>query len=196
MMKFIHFRSADINQLVEIHKNTFTKEHFTAFFPDELLKKYLLKLIEANEYNIGAYNSEGRMTGFIIAGTKSDVVIKQFTSANLLIIFWQLMKHPFFLIEKIVDLILRFTRSKNISKEQVRIYLFEIDRPYQGEGLGKELLENFENFLLNKQIFSFGLSVRKKNRRAVNFYERNGFNKEFSDYKSIFFIKSLKIENN
>jgi len=195
-MKFIHFRSADINQLVEIHKNAFTKEHFTAFFPDELLRKYLLKLIEANEYNIGAYNSEGIMTGFIIAGTKSDIVIKQFTSANLLTIFWQLMKHPFFLIEKIVDLILRFTRSKNISKEQVRLYLFEIDRPYQGEGLGKELLEYFENLLLSKQIFSFGLSVRKKNRRAVNFYERNGFKKEFSDYKSIFFIKSLKIDNN
>lgn len=195
-MKFIHFRSADINQLVEIHKNTFTKEHFTAFFPDELLKKYLLKLIEANEYNIGAYNSEDKMVGFIIAGSKSDDVIKEFTSNNLLTIFWQLMKHPFFLIEKIVDLILRVTGSKNISKEKVRIYLFEIDKPYQGEGLGKELLENFETFLLSKQIFSFGLSVRKKNRRAVNFYERNGFNKEFSNYKSIFFIKYLKIENN
>lgn len=195
-MKFIHFRSADINQIVEIHKNTFTKEHFTAFFPDELLKKYLLKLIEANEYNIGAYNSEDKMVGFIIAGSKSDDVIKEFTSNNLLTIFWQLMKHPFFLIEKIVDLILRVTGSKNISKEKVRIYLFEIDKPYQGEGLGKELLENFETFLLSKQIFSFGLSVRKKNRRAVNFYERNGFNKEFSNYKSIFFIKYLKIENN
>lgn len=195
-MKFIHFRSADINQIVEIHKNTFTKEHFTAFFPDELLKKYLLKLIEANEYNIGAYNSEDKMVGFIIAGSKSDDVIKEFTSNNLLTIFWQLMKHPFFLIEKIVDLILRVTGSKNISKEKVRIYLFEIDKPYQGEGLGKELLENFETFLLSQQIFSFGLSVRKKNRRAVNFYERNGFNKEFSNYKSIFFIKYLKIENN
>ncbi len=190
-MKFSHFTQTDINQLVKIHKNSFTKEHFTSYFPENLLRKYFTKLIEFNDLNVGAYADNGGIKGFILAGNRFEVSIKRFKTENRLAILLQLLLHPNFLFEKLLEFFFQIAGKKFISKEKIRVYLFEIDREYQGRGLGKELLNSFENFLMTREIFSYGLSVRIKNKRAVNFYRQNGFIEEFSNYKSIYFIKRL-----
>lgn len=58
--------------------------------------------------------------------------------------------------------------------------------------MGSLLLNEFEQTLLARNINLYGLSVRKKNERAVSFYFRNGFEVQKETWDSLYFRKELK----
>lgn len=182
---------ADVDQLMKIHNRTFTKDHFSSYFPENLLREYLSQLLGVNEYNIAAFHNSGEMIGFLIAGNKSKEVLKRFTAKNFSIIFFQIIRHPYFLYEKTIEIVLKMLHIKSNSSEKLRLYLIEIDHEYQGAGVGKKLLDFFEDMLKSKNIFSYGLSVRKNNLQAIRFYEKNNFQREFVNLKSVYFVKEL-----
>lgn len=180
----------DINQIINIHKRTFTKDHFTACFSYSLLKEYLSELLIANDFNYAAFDN-GKMLGFLIAGFKSEQVLRNFIKNNFFKISYHLILNPRFLFEKVIEIVRKLLNIKSKSSENLRLYLIEVDSEFQGIGVGKNLLSYFEEILIAKKIFSYGLSVRKKNFQAINFYEKNNFLREFTNPKSIFFIKKL-----
>lgn len=55
------------------------------------------------------------------------------------------------------------------------IYNFGVDEAYRGQGIGSLLLEKAEVFLRDRGVEAIELSVFCFNRRAVRFYERNGY---------------------
>lgn len=190
-MKIRTITEHDIEQLVLIHKKTFTKEHFTANLSKKLLSKYLKEIINANKFNFLSEDENGRIVGFLIAGYNSETALQKFTSSNFFSILFYLIIYPKFLIEKIIEIIQKKMGIKYKSTESLRLYLIEVDLSNQNSGVGKKLLEYFENTLISQKIFSYGLSVRRKNLQAINFYEKNNFLKEFTNQKSVFFIKRL-----
>lgn len=180
-----------ILQLVYIHKRTFSKEHFSSFFDDNLLTDYFSQLLLTNEYSIAAFDSSGEMRGFILAGYASEDGLSKFIKQNFSKIFLLILLRPHFWVEKLLELLAKFFGIKKKSSEKLRLYLIEIDSNFQSAGIGKEMILFLEKLLIANHIYSYGLSVRKKNHRAVEFYKKNNFEIEFSTLKSIFFIKRI-----
>jgi len=74
--------------------------------------------------------------------------------------------------------------------ELLRIYLLP---EYLGKGIGKKLLSLGEEFLGRRKVRRYFVSAHAKNRRAIEFYLRNGFVRTKSKDKGgeIYFQKNL-----
>lgn len=179
-----------IGKIVSLHKQLFDKEHFTARFDEKLLSKYFHLLLLNSNYKICAFQ-EQELFGYLIAGEKLDDVLKKFSREYFFRLIILLFKNPRFLIEKILDLINRIIYKNKKSKADMRLFLIASKHDENIKGVGKYLIENLEKYLIEKGITIYGLSVRKHNQKAIDFYRHLGFIEEFRTHKSIFFIKKL-----
>lgn len=59
---------------------------------------------------------------------------------------------------------------------QGRILLFSVDPDFQGLGIGRALLRDAQRALVLDDVRSLQLEVRPDNARAIEFYQRHGFN--------------------
>lgn len=75
---------------------------------------------------------------------------------------------------------LLFTVEKNICI----IELIAIDKKFQNENIGSELVSNLENYLFTKEIFHIQVGTQINNISAISFYCRLGF--RFSSSSSIY----------
>ena len=177
----------------ELHLNSFDRNHFTSRFDRELLGKYLKLLIADNKYCYTAFeDGQNRLTGYIICGDKSNEAVNKFIKNNFLKVAILLLKNPSFIIEKANEVFARlnpFGLKKSIAK--MRVFIIAIDQNSQGKGTGNLLLGELESDLKRNKIKNYGLSVRKGNRQAINFYEKNHFQIEYENKKSIFYIKNI-----
>lgn len=73
----------------------------------------------------------------------------------------------------------------------MRLFLIASKHNENIKGVGKLLVESFENYLIEQNVDTYGLSVRKHNKAAIDFYKKIGLTEEFRNHKSIFFIKKL-----
>jgi ribosomal protein S18 acetylase RimI-like enzyme len=190
-MEIKKINNKNIPQLVNIHNRTFSKDHFSSIFTESLLTDYFNHLLKTFQYSIAAFDSTGEIIGFIVAGNASQNVLNNFIKQNFKKLFLLILLRPRFWLEKLVELASNFSGKKKISVEKVRLYLIEIDPNFQSSGIGKEMILFLEKLLFSNHIHSYGLSVRKKNPRAIEFYKKNNFKIEFSTLKSVFFIKKI-----
>lgn len=51
-----------------------------------------------------------------------------------------------------------------------------IDYKYRGLGIGKELINQFKSYCLNKEIYNLKVEASSKNIDAIEFYKKQGFN--------------------
>lgn len=179
-----------IGKIASLHKQLFDKEHFTARFDEKLLNKYFHSLLLNSNYKICAFK-EQTLIGYLIAGEKLDNVLKNFSKEYFTRLIILLFKNPRFLIEKILDLINRIIYKNKKSKADMRLFLIASKHDENIKGVGKYLIENLEKYLIEKGITIYGLSVRKHNQKAIDFYRHLGFIEEFRTHKSIYFIKKL-----
>ncbi|OGU30464.1 MAG: hypothetical protein A2057_06610 [Ignavibacteria bacterium GWA2_35_9] len=180
----------DIEKISYVHKRAFKNDHFSALFSVIMLREYLTLLIELNSFSLVAKRGE-TIVGYIIAGDKTDESLKIFIRKNRLKMLLILFSHPRFLIEKINEVLLRSFGKKKKSAFSMRLFLIAVDPQSVVREDGTRLLEYFEHTLKKNKIYYYGLSVRKKNEKAISFYERNGFAREFENGKSICYYKSL-----
>ncbi|HEY6906031.1 MAG TPA: N-acetyltransferase [Ignavibacteriaceae bacterium] len=176
---------ADISSLVNLHSEIFNKTHFTSYFSKSLLRKYFQKLISKNNYCFVAYNASNNLEGYIISGNKTTEAVNEFINENRLAILKVLLLHPKFLFEKIFYFI--FGRAKHTVSLRL---LFIGVRP--GMGLGIELLEYYEKAISLDGLTEYGLSVRSDNKKAIEFYKKNGFIFEKRIFNSISYTKKLR----
>lgn len=177
-------------QIARLHKLLFDKEHFTALFNEQLLKKYFTELLAKSRYKIAAYYNE-EMVGYLIAGENLDNALKKFSKRNLTQILLVLLVNPRFLFEKIFDALNKFFYQRRKSSSSMRLFLIASKHNENIRGIGKLLIESFENYLIENNVDNYGLSVRKHNKTAIDFYKKIGLTEEFRNHKSIFFIKKI-----
>jgi ribosomal protein S18 acetylase RimI-like enzyme len=180
----------DAKTLALLHKQAFGKIHFTTNFSISFLTKYFENLIEKMKYGI-VIKDNGDLVGYLFASTNSGQIINNFLKINFLKVFFYLIGNPRFIVEKILELFNKFlSKTKNTGNE-ISLYLITVDTSLGGRGIGKELINNFEELVKGNSEKSYTLSVRKNNQQAIDFYLKNNFIQIESNKKSIKFRKEF-----
>jgi len=180
----------DFESIAIIHKASYGKDHLTSFFPINLLKVYYKSIWDKNSYAFIAINEAGVPVGFVIGGNNLDEPIKKFIRTHKLALALVLLKHPKFILQRIAD------RLKKASEQKHTSYAFQLlSIAVRQDMLSKcavLLLGAFERQLRSNNIMQYGLSVRKTNIRAMQFYEKNDFKLEFETVTLRCYYKNLK----
>lgn len=179
----------DVSAIALLHKKSFDKTHFTGFFSTELLNRYIKVLIDYNPYSYLVKEGD-IILGYLIGGNQTEAALNYFSKNNYLKIILTLLLHPKFIVEKLRSLLLKIYKVK-LSGVEFKIYIIATLPEAQGKGIGKSLINCFENELRNKGISEYGLSVREQNTKAISFYENNNFIRINKIHKSLYFKKIL-----
>ncbi len=181
----------DIPEIVKLHKLVFSKDHFSSIFPSKLLVKYFITLYKHHKFKFVAVENLN-ILGYLIGGFNPEIPVNNFLRKHLLSIIFILIMNPKFLLEKIHGFVSSiFSNQVNVHKNSVSIYLIAVSNTVQKRGIGKELLNHFEQKLLANKISSYTLAVRIDNFNAIEFYKKNNFTQIDQDYKTLSFKKNL-----
>lgn len=182
-----------LSEIADIHYGAYSKEHFTSCFDKALLEKYYKFLIINSDLCLLAVD-DGMVIGFIVSGYSVGRGVSQFIGENRPSVIRVFLKNPRFILEKALSIISsRLMRDKDSPAiAPFRLMSISVKSGTQSRGVGSLLLNEFEQTLLARNINLYGLSVRKKNERAVSFYFRNGFEVQKETRDSLYFGKELK----
>ena len=182
----------DISSISSIHHYAFDKNHFSSLLPEEMLTGFYSNLLESNNYNYIALGEDNQILGFIVAGMNTRLSIDTFIKQNPVKLFLVLLKNPKFWFEKLTQFLKKF-KSKKVfnSVAGLRLLSIAVKKDSIHKGIGTELLRYFEKELIEDEIFTYGLSVKKHNKSAIQFYFKNNFEIEKDEKEAIYFIKKL-----
>lgn len=79
-----------------------------------------------------------------------------------------------------------------ISSVPYRLLSIGIMPSARGKGIGEQLVESLALKFAQCGCKKMGLSVFKNNKRAIAFYEKTGWEREFCTESSIYYVKSLR----
>lgn len=179
-----------LKQIAKLHKQLFDRDHFTTTFREGLLLNYFNALLKKSQFNYKAIVEE-EIVGYLIAGKNLDKVLSDFSRQNFLKVFYYLLNNPKFIKEKILELLRKILLNSQKSSAEMRLFIIAAKHSKDLKGVGKKLIQQLERDLLQNNITCYGLSVRKHNFKAIEFYQQQGFVEEFRTIKSIYFIKNL-----
>lgn len=183
---------SDIQNIIDLHLSSFNKNHFSAVFSKKMLRRYFENLLDLNDFNFVYYNDDkNELLGYVIAGYNSQEAVNKFIKNNYFAVLITLIKNPRFLSEKVSEVYEKIFGTKLDKKAKCRLYLIAVNEHYKGRGIGKQLINYLENAILKQGLNLYGLSVRKDNEEAIGFYNRNGYEIEYENSKSIFYIKNI-----
>lgn len=188
-MNIRQIENKDIPEIARLHKQSFDKSHFTAFFSHELLNSYIKVFISYNPYSYLA-EENNRILGYLIGGNKTGEALDNFSKNNYLKIIYTLLLHPRFILEKMHSILLKFNKVK-VSDVEYKIYIIASLPETRSKGIGRALINIFENELRLKGLKEYGLSVREQNSNAISFYENNNFIRINKIQKSLYYKKIL-----
>lgn len=192
-MKIRNIAPNDIPLICNSYRNTFPKEHFSVHFPPKLMETYFADLINSFDINRVLVDDNDSILGYLIGGKYPNPVFNLFIRRNLLRISLLFIRHPKFIAEKAIELF-NSLKHHNDSDEfdKSTLCLIAIDKHTQGKGLGMLLINDFENLLRNKNIYSYFLAVRRTNIQAVKFYEKNAYTKIKTTNYMHYFRRTIK----
>lgn len=182
-----------LSGIAEVHYGAYSKEHFTSCFDKDLLSRYYNSLIRNSDLSIVAVE-EGVVVGFIVAGYSVGRGVSQFIKDNRASVVRVFFKNPRFIYEKALSTVASKLAKGGVSVpvSPFRLMSISVRSGIQSRGVGSKLLQFFEEKLLASNIAEYGLSVRKKNQRAIEFYIRNSFSVQKETRDSLYFYKELK----
>lgn len=183
----------DLENICSVHTYSFDKNHFSSVLPKSLLLGFYSELLKNNDFNYVALDEEKNISGFIVAGKNTGSAIDNFIRKSFKPLFFILLKNPGFLFQKIIVYLKKiFTKNEFKSKAEIRLLSIAVKRDASNRGIGTMLVRYFEEELIKNGIFIYGLSVRKHNQNAINFYLKNNFEVEKEFRSAIYFLKRLK----
>jgi len=185
-------KEKDIDEIIKLHLNSFDKNHFSKAFPVDLLRKYFKKFITLNRFcYVILDETDNKILGYEIAGFQTDKTVSEFTSENFFRLIIVLLLHPEFLVEKTGEAFKKYFGKSFEKKAKCRLFLIAVNDIYKGKGIGKKLILHLEENLRKSGVKLYGLSVRRENKNAIEFYKKTGYVIEFENRKSIYFYKEL-----
>ncbi len=164
-----------LNGMVEIHSNAYDDNHFTSLFSKDELIEYYSSLVSNSSLTLVAVEKDSRVLGFAISGENVSRGVNEFVNRNKVKLIIKLLKSPSFFLQKLKAVLKSKLTEDLILKAKFRLLSIAVDGKCQSSGIGAKLLSEIESKLLERNVDIYGLSVRTKNIKAINFYVRNGF---------------------
>lgn len=177
----------DLESVAKIHKNAYPDDHFSAHFTLKMLEGYYAEFLNGTKYAYVA--EEGRdITGFLIAGRDLNRAAGNFIKRNWPKLLLISMMRPGFIFSKIS----RFFSYERKEDGGMVLFSIAVSPLSQRTGAGRELIGEFEKDLIKDGITSYDLSVKPRNKKAIEFYMKSGYIIVRSDRNSIFFRKNIR----
>lgn len=171
-----------LEAIANIHHQVFQKNHLTANFSQKKTKEYYQNIIKASDLSIIIQKKtfdrrEERkvILGYIVAGASVPIGVSTFLKNNRLYVLSIMIKKPTLFYSKLKLFIASHIQKPFSSTTKFRLLSIAISKDAQSRGTGLSLLNSFENILIEKGVHDYGLSVKNSNKKAIAFYEKNGF---------------------
>ncbi len=177
--------------MVEIHSNAYDDNHFTSLFSKDELIEYYSSLVSNSSLTLVAVEKDSRVLGFAISGENVSRGVNEFVNRNKVKLIIKLLKSPSFFLQKLKAVLKSKLTEDLILKAKFRLLSIAVDGKCQSSGIGAKLLSEIESKLLERNVDIYGLSVRTKNIKAINFYVRNGFEFEEMDSTTAYMYKKV-----
>lgn len=169
-------------QLAELHKKHYPCDHLTAKMDIKLLNNLYLVFNKKLLFSVLVFDETKHLFGFIIIGkypSFKELFLKSPTDCILFVAtkFFMVISRLFF-------------KDKFISSHKTRLISIVCERR-NNLSMAKQL-EGFASEKLRELgIKSYGLSVTKTNKRAINFYKKQNFEIEHIGKTKLYLFKNL-----
>jgi len=113
---------------------------------------------------------------FSVIKLASETLPEQY-NPNLFNYFYETFPQ-YFLVAKKFQKIVGFIAGVKINAENARILMLAVSEKQRRQGIGSYLLNNFLKEIFSREIKHVELEVTTKNKQAIRFYQKHGFNIE------------------
>ena len=166
----------DLYELADCHVHSFPNSHYNKFGRKFLIKSLSWYISNYKQRSMIIINHENELAGYLTmkdSGDSQNFLLYMVLPLVAAAIFHPLNFVRYILYPQIVSLFKKDTMYiPNNSLELVSIGV----RPrLRGVGLGDKLLSEFESIAHGRGFKTIFLSVKKENREAISFYEKNGW---------------------
>lgn len=166
-------RLQDTPQVAALHKK-FLSSIISFYSLDFIEKFYKYHLSSPPEKRIFiGFFEEGKLLGFVFGTHELDLLFDDFLKQNRSYFIKEtliaLVKNPVYIIHLFSKIV---QKNPEVQSQSQLVYLV-VDRTFAQKGIGKMLLENFENEV-GKSVDYYELEVEKNN-PALRFYQKNNF---------------------
>lgn len=187
----------DLGQVANIHKEQFAS-HFLGKYSEALIEAFYDCFLHKSYFLV--HEEEEKISGFVIGGYNDTLsgaknnFLRQYRYRSIL---ETLMRPKAWRMAFARLSVLGFNCKHNTYAPQkddgvrsYRLLSIAVRKNFMGKGIAGELISEFEKEV-EKYEKQYGLSVHKKNSRAIRFYEKNGFCYEKESPDSLYLLKEL-----
>lgn len=199
-MGAIIFRTAtkeDLSQIADTHICCFP-DYYISSLGKQLVEKYYLEFLKENDLFIIAEDNErviGFCMGYLIDNTHAR---ERFMKNNFFALSGKLLVQCLSFNKRAISKCLSFLTSKlkkdesnSIEKHGGDLLSICVLEKYRGQGISIELVNRFENRLIENGQKEYWLSVYKTNQAAIKFYKKQGMKIESEDEEEYKFHKVI-----
>ena len=145
----INLTKEDVTDVVNIHKNNLPS--LINFYTNDFIEKfYLHHLCKEDDTVLVGYKEGGELYGFVFGTLDIEDMFGSFTSQNKTYFIKQtllaLLKHPKYLLYIFQSF---FAKGYQKGDSKTQLVYIAVDQNRKGSGIGKKLLEGFEQELKN-----------------------------------------------
>lgn len=200
----------DVPSIATLHQQVFP-DYFLAHMGQSFLERFYREFVDFPE-NYGCvalYNND--VIGFVVGTSNPAKLYSHFYRRNFFSLAWivtgRLLIDPFVrnnIAARMVHLrfALRslpgFSRRHDVAQTPgapsiatARLLSIGVDSQVRGSGVADRMVRYFCEQLQRNSITVVGLSVRTNNHRAIAFYERTGWKREYATETAFHFLRSV-----
>lgn len=172
LTKLSNLKDEQLNELIRLHKISIPNSSFSAQ-KNELCKKIYRSISSDEKFFNLVVISNGRPLGLFL-GRVGVVPFKNLMSFyDYCIYFWRIFsRQKFNFFPKVFEVVC-LSLLKYSKKRKCWIELIYIDKTLQNKGVGTEMLKIYLKSL--PRSTHIWVDTERKNKAAVNFYEKNNF---------------------
>ena len=192
----------DMPIVAGIHKKIFS-DHFIGMLPTYLISRFYSRYLKKENVFLVCEDGNGEILGFVMGGGAHQLseCQKSFLKKNFVFLMFHIIVtpkiYPLFLTNlKMMVRNILFSPKKNKPKTsshcRFRLLSIGVQNKSKGKGIAQQLLLHFEETLIVRNVYNYGLSVKISNERAVNFYQKSDFLIENKTNSELYFCKTMK----
>lgn len=207
---FSPFTLTDLPAIADLHRQVFP-DYFLTHMGQDFLQRFYQEFMSKPAYGIVAKH-ETRIVGFVAGTTELSNLYNQFYKHNFMALIRIVIIQFFadsYVRQNIRNRMIHFrralssllsNRTENEQTSQVEnspllqeahLLSIGVAAEYRGYGIAETLCERFCTELKQAGVRAVYLSVFPDNKRAIRFYEKNGWQQTEGDSSSLLFFKLL-----
>lgn len=168
-------KEQDLEIISRIHKNSYSKIHFTSYFSLSLTQKYYKYFINNIDNKIFVLTKKQEILGFVVCGVNIANQLTSFKKEQRIEIFKTAIVNPFVVSKKIIISVFNKFFDIQTNFNETNFLILSIVSSGEEKGLGSLILDYVKNYGLENNLEKIGLYVRISNIQAINTYLKNGY---------------------